>query len=369
VSIINLLQSQWGNHFSNTEEFVGHPVSTPDGNTIVYTSQENRQHILGHLNLLGLKAPVMPWCTDGASEAEFGGTLETTLSHWADECHAQGGTVIIPHFPDPNLEAPALIATGRADAIEMIVQDLYSHLEYYRYLNAGYRLPLVGGTDKMSGEVPIGLYRTYVQLPAEQPFGYEAWIQGLKQGRTFLTSGPLLRFSVEGQSIGDTIYLPGNGGTVEVQAEASSIFPIHSLQVVQAGQVVAEIDASDGKKELSLKARLKIERDTWLAARAGGKQYFDSLHHHDESRRGIIAHTSPVYLTVGESWEMNQPETLQYMLTLLHGGLEYIRGRACLHPEGFVTHHHGEPDHLSYLERPFHEAIRAVEGRRKVSHR
>ena len=26
----------------------------------------------------------MPWCSDGPSEAELGGTLETTLSDWAD---------------------------------------------------------------------------------------------------------------------------------------------------------------------------------------------------------------------------------------------------------------------------------------------
>jgi len=34
-----------------------------------------------------------------------------------------------------------LIATGRADAIEMIVQRRSFHEEYYRYLNCGYRLP------------------------------------------------------------------------------------------------------------------------------------------------------------------------------------------------------------------------------------
>ncbi len=58
LSVVNLLQAQWGNHFSNIEEFLGRPVPSADGKTIVYTSQENRQHILGHLSLLGLKAPV-----------------------------------------------------------------------------------------------------------------------------------------------------------------------------------------------------------------------------------------------------------------------------------------------------------------------
>ena len=363
LSVVNLLQAQWGNHFSNVEEFVGHPVTSTDGKTIVYTSQENRQHILGHLSLLGLKSPVYPLSSDGPSEAEFGGTLETTLSHWADQCHAQGGTVIIPHFPDPNVEAPALIATGRADAIEMIFHERYGHLEYYRYLNSGYRLPLVGGTDKMSGEVPVGLYRTYVYIPPDQPFSYSTWIANLTQGRTFLTSGPLLRFQVEGAQVGDTLYLPGNGGVVEVLAEARSIFPMHSLQIVQDGKVVASIDDAKGRKELSLRARLNIDHDTWLAARAGGKGYDDITRHHDELKRGIMAHTSPIYVTLGEQWKMYSPETMQYMLTLLHGGLDYIRERSRQYLPGQVTHQHLEADHLAYLERPFNEAIEAVRAR------
>ena len=79
------------------------------------------------------------------------------MSDWADRCHEQGGTVVIPHFPQPNGEPAVLIATGRADAVEMIVQRPMQHAEYYRYLNGGYRVPLVGGTDKMSSDVPVGL--------------------------------------------------------------------------------------------------------------------------------------------------------------------------------------------------------------------
>ena len=55
-----------------------------------------------------------------ADEAELGGTLETTIADWADAAHAQGGTVVMPHLPNPNGEPAALIATGRADAVEMI---------------------------------------------------------------------------------------------------------------------------------------------------------------------------------------------------------------------------------------------------------
>jgi hypothetical protein len=106
-----------------------------------------------------------------------------------------------------------------------------------------------------------------------------------------------------------------------------------------------------------------------LAARAGGKDYYDSAHHHDELKRGIMAHTSPVYVTVGEQWKMYSPETMQYMLTLLHGGLDYIRERSRQYLPGELTHQHHEASHLVYLERPFNEAIDAVLSRMAVNNR
>jgi hypothetical protein len=81
--------------------------------------------------------PVMPWCSDGPDEAELGGALDVTLSDWADRTHAQGGTVVAAHFPNPNGEPAVLVATGRADAVEMLAHSDDAMLEYYRYLNSG----------------------------------------------------------------------------------------------------------------------------------------------------------------------------------------------------------------------------------------
>jgi hypothetical protein len=80
LNVINLLQSQWGHLFTNTEDFVGRPTMTDDGNTIVYCSQENRQHFLGHLILWGLQKPVNPWCSGGPGEAEW-------EARWTKRCH------------------------------------------------------------------------------------------------------------------------------------------------------------------------------------------------------------------------------------------------------------------------------------------
>ena len=120
LNVVNLLQSQWGSLFTNTEDFIGAPNVARSGDTIVYVSQENRQHVMGHLILWGLKEPVMPWCTDGPGEAELAGTMEMALGHWADACHEQGGTVIAPHIGNFGGELVALTATGRIQGMEMI---------------------------------------------------------------------------------------------------------------------------------------------------------------------------------------------------------------------------------------------------------
>jgi hypothetical protein len=361
LNVVNLLQAQWGHLFTSIEDFTGEPLRTGDGRHVVWVSQENRQHILGHLGLLGLRRPVMPWSSGGPTEAELGGSLEVTLSHWADAAHAQGGTVIASHFPTPNGEPATLVATGRVDAVEMLDFLDYEHREYYRYLNAGYRLPLVGGTDKMANTTPVGLYRTYARLQPDEEFGYEAWLGAVRAGRTFLSGGALLWFTVDGHQPGETI--DGAGGrTVEVEAVARSIFPIHTLQVVQEGVVVAETAALGGAREVRLEASVRVDGDTWLAARCAGPGY-TSLPHHDDRRRSIIAHTSPVYIASEHEYRLRHPESLQYLLTLVEGGLEYVRRAGRHYPADRVTHHHGLDDHLEYLARPFHEARQALASR------
>ena len=362
LNVVNLLQSQWGSLFTNVEEFTGAPSVSQVGNNIVYVSQENRQHFMGHIILWGLKRPVMPWCSDGPGEAEIGGTIETTLSHWADEAHAQGGFVISPHFPSPNGEPAALIATGRLDGVEMIRHGRFSHLEYYRYLNCGYRLPLVGGTDKMSNDVPVGMYRTYAYIPEDEEFNYQNWCANVARGRTFLSGGPILHFTVDGHAIGDTLQMSAQG-TVEVEAWAESIFPIHRLEIVQEGRVVASTEVATGTRRLELREKIKVDGHTWLAARCGGPDYYDPIPHHDVWNRGIFAHTSPIYVACGGDWEMFDGEAARYMLTLIDGSLTYVRETAPVHPPKTVTHHHGEEDHQAYLQRPLLEAREAVQRR------
>jgi hypothetical protein len=366
VSVVHLLQSQWGSLFTSIEDFLGRPIASDDGKTVLFTSQENRQHFLGHLSLLGLKEPVMPWCADGPQEAEMGTGLDATLSDWADRCHAQGGTVVIPHLPQPDGEPATLIATGRADAVESlgVGQDLM-YLHYYRYLNAGFRVPIAGGTDKMSNGVPIGLSRTYARLGPDDDFGYDAWCAALRAGRSYMTSGPLLSLSADGASIGDTVRLPAAGGTVSVAATAVSVFPMFRLELVHSGRAIASAEASSGARELAISENVTIDKPGWICARVDGGGPGHLTRHRDEWQRAIMAHTSPVYLACGEREHPADREALEHIGALIDRARSYVANRAALSGGPEILHRHGG-NHREYLIRPFDEA-RAAVGRRLLN--
>jgi hypothetical protein len=85
-----------------------------------------------------------------------------------------------------------------------------------------------------------------------------------------------------------------------------------------------------------------------------------SICHLDEWGRRVFAHTSPVYLACGGDWTMADPEGIRYIRTLVEGAREYVRHTAVRRSDQFTTHHHGEADHLAWLERPFAEALHAL---------
>jgi hypothetical protein len=159
------------------------------------------------------------------------------------------------------------------------------------------------------------------------------------------------------------VRLPAGGASVEVCAQARSVLPIHTLQIVLNGQVVAESSEPSGARRLSLRTRVSVDQDSWLCARVGGPNY-ERLAHHDVWNRGVFGHTSPIYVACGtREWQRMDPSGVQYMLTLVDGSLEYIRHIAPRHAGGRVTHHHGESDHQAWLERPFLEAHAALTRR------
>ena len=82
---------------------------------------------------------------------------------------------------------------------------------YYRLLNAGFRVPATGGTDNFSDvflDPPPGSDRTFAHLTG--PLTHQNWIDAIKRGRTFFSTGPLLFLQVDGREPGEEIALPAN---------------------------------------------------------------------------------------------------------------------------------------------------------------
>ncbi len=123
----------------------------------------------------------------------------------------------------------------------------------------------------------------------------------------------------------------------------------------------ATADAA-GARTLRLRTTVRVDGPT-LAGAAQWRPGVSAVRHFDERRRGIMAHTGPVYVAPGGRYDLRDAATEQYLLTLIGGGLEYVRRAAPRYPEADVTHAHGGPDHLAWLEAPFHEAIAAIRSR------
>ena len=302
INVVNLLASQWGELMTNVGDFDGKTTfgskeAGGDGEYLVRVGTENRQHVLGHISLLGYRGGIIaPMTVGGPDESALGDPVGALLMDWARQCREQGGLVVIPHFPNPRAEHAASMVEGLVDALEMTSWgDLYGGInpyslsDWYRYLNCGYFVPAVGGTDKMSASTPVGAIRTYAKMPEGLAFTYENWMAAVRSGHTFVSYGPLLEWSVEGKVPGERIVMKAGGGTVDLDWNMASVtMPMARLDVIVNG----EIRESRGLKkwEDHGNASLKVERSSWIALLIRGA--------YPDKPEVIAAHSSPVVVDV-----------------------------------------------------------------------
>jgi len=327
VNVVNLLASQWGELMTNVGDFDGRMTHGSiecggDGEYLVRVGTENRQHVLGHISLLGYNGSIIaPMTVGGPDEAALGDPVDVLLTEWAKQCRKQGGIVILPHFPFPRAEHAAAILSGVIDGVEMTAWsnlyagiDPYSLSDWYRYLNNGYFVPAVGGTDKMTATTAVGAIRTYAKLPEGKPFTYETWKEAIRAGNTFATYGPLLEFAVEGKEPGSRIELGRKGGTLGVHWHVASVtVPMSRVQLIVNGEVVRERRV--GPREDSGAWSVKVSRSSWLALLVRG--------HYADRPEMIAAHSSPVMVKVAGTEFFAAADAL----TILHqieGALAYL---------------------------------------------
>lgn len=327
VNVVNLLASQWGELMTNVGDFDGRTTwgsreAGGDGEYLVRVGTENRQHVLGHISLLGYGGRIIaPMTTGGPNEAALGDPIEILLTEWARQAHRQGGLAILPHFPNPRLEHAASIVEGEIDGIEMTSWgdhysgiNPYSLSDWYRYLNNGYLAPAVGGTDKMSATTAVGTVRTYAHIPANRPFTYDAWMEAIRRACTFVTYGPLVDCTVDGQPMGGRIHMGASGGAVQIAWEAASVtVPMSRAELVVNGEIRESVAIDPWQAAGSWSFR--VERSSWVALLIRGR--------YADKPEMVAAHTTPVMVELEGSPFYAAADAVT-ILEQIEGALAYL---------------------------------------------
>ena len=278
------------------------PASTP--RTTIFHSQEFHTSYWGHLGLLNLGDHlVLPDFTSYRHTA-----LGSPYPHngvIADLAHAQGGLVGYVHPYDsrivPEKETslthalPADVMAGKVDYLEVVgFSDHQATAEvWYRLLNLGFHLPGGAGTDAMANYAslrgPVGLNRVFLRTAGKRDAASLA--KALREGRGFVTNGPLLGLDLAGRQPGDTLPLDPQQ-SVKYRVALRSIVPVDHLELVHDGRVVKTFSLT-GEQRTSFDAagELRLAQGGWLLLRAWN----------DGSHPRVLdlypyATTNPVYL-------------------------------------------------------------------------
>ncbi len=303
LNVISVQATKWGELITGVTHFENRTAPLATGDRVVAIGEEARHDFLGHTNLLGLSRLVYPLSWGAGGSGVPGGSDYPPVAYQADSAHAAGGFVTWAHFPFPRGEVAVDVALGKLDAVDLFTwgnpfddrAGLSAARIWYRFLNCGFDLPAMGGTDKMWNTQVVGAVRTYARVNGK--FGYRAWLDAIRAGRSFVTTGPMLSFSAGGRSIGETIAMP-RGGSIPFRAEVHSLRPVERVEVIVNGVVVASAENPGRKRDLILEGTTEITRSSWIALRARSSELLPYQGGMQEAGIPVVAHTSPVYIRV-----------------------------------------------------------------------
>lgn len=209
----------------------------------------------------------------------------------------------------------------------------YTLGNYYTLLNCGFPMRPTAGTANGVHPVPAGFGRVYVHLP--DGFSYEAWKQGLDQGRSFVTTGPMLLAQCDGRDPGERFTFREGGATVAITGTVTSETPLSFLEVIQNGEPVRLLRPQNrrtpaGAFESDLEGGVTFETSGWLAVRCwedrpGGRVRF--------------AHTAPWHVEIAGKPPLAPQTDRDHLVKRLRDEIE--RCRDVFPPEAIAEYERG----------------------------
>lgn len=277
IHLVNVLEM--GHHLGTEfkQEGFGEKFRTCKGDICLVSGQEDPRSTYGHIIGLNINQMERDTSTYNYYDLVF---KKLQLQ--------QGAIVGYAHFSWNGCDLPRgfpwYVTTGDIDFVELLQFSKINTLDYYDYLNLGFRITAAAGSDVPWGST-LGEVRTFVYTGS--PFSADAWFEGLKAGNTFVSNGPALFMEADGELPGTEV-IRSNGTTSQISVKAISNPGIGNIERMAIynndGLVIEKLNA---QKQDSLQISLchELNKSQWLAAVV----YCDN---------GAVAHTTPVYFIV-----------------------------------------------------------------------
>jgi hypothetical protein len=300
VHVGNLLEM--GNiavtHFKQPEQWGEASRYSLNGRHYVVTGQEDpRTGQLGHTIHLNLKSPLH------ASSDEYffyKQLFQAAFDQGALSGFAHAGV----GFNGPR-GAALTVPFGLVNFLEVMQGGRVNDETWYRFLNMGYRINPAAGSDWPYTDLPGGV-RHYVKV--DGAFDVDKWFASMKAGNLFVTNGPFLEFSINGQPMGSELRVK-RGTTLNITASAQlnpDVDQLDRIELIVLGDV-SNSTSANGTDRVEFRQQLKAERSMWIAIRARGERTVPGFGPSDaQAERPLaVAHTAPIYVIVDDepSWK------------------------------------------------------------------
>lgn len=269
---------------------------------IMHFGQEVRSHFLGHLNLIGIDELFWPWIWGPYYQVyENDDRINATALQYAQEQGGLGGYVHPVSITDPftketagavpiNFVADAVL--GEVDLIEVAclwTDEIGTASLWHHILNLGIPLAASAGSDVMTDyyrTMAIGATRAYVKPEGGLSTG--SYLRALKEGKSFVSNGPMLEFTVAGSEPGQSISIEKENA--EWNLDVHSALPVDSVQIFVNGTPVKTLEGMAEAGSKSYSGSVEIPEGGWITARVLGENTgwptMDSY---------LYAETSPVW--------------------------------------------------------------------------
>lgn len=296
-----------------------HSASIPE--QVVVVGQEFRPPFYGHIFMFGMKehliSPFVTGYEGTAIESLYPSNTDMML-----KAKRQGAVTGYVH--PYNGDADPLLgnlgggkgfivdaALQTTDALEWSDANRAGFFPLYAVWNNGLRVTATGGEDSISSlhrSKLVGSLRTYVYT-GNRGLAMHAWFDAMKRGRAFVSSGPLLEFSVGTALPGDTVSLPEGGGTITISGRLRSVVEMSSLLLICNGEEVERFNLGRDRTRADVSYELGVERSGWCHLRTEG----ETSDRFPMDVNYTQAFTNPIWLQVGDQ-AITNPESASYAL-------------------------------------------------------